>query len=367
MAIEIGVNGAIGAIGMNVVLELVQEEQKYYGQNYYGLELVAANDVLGARAFIEKFNCLALRKNLDLKAEFGRENEISVGNSRFRFFNEEKASKIPWREEGVKIVEECSGYYTGQEGKGDPRDHFRGGAERIIVSAPTKGEDITLVMGINHEKYDKNEHRYISNASCTTKALAMPLKALIDSGVYIDAVEMDTTHATTAKQDVLKTLNNLLLATTEAAKDTARVIPSLEGKLGGFALRAPIENGSFVNLYLTAAYDGDLDKEKVNDILATSAVGGFRMRICMFGDEYCRRMSFDYTEDLTKISLKDNVIGRRESAVIIGAATDVIPLSFKSDKGKTYLVRIVSGYDNELAPAVEQILLTSYIANESGY
>lgn len=337
--VNVGVNGAGGRIGSSLVEELL---------NINGVNVVALNEPLGARYLAEKYSRFT-------DAYYVSDNEIKINGKSVAVYDRKKASEIPWGKYDVKIVEECSGFYTeGTEGK-DARAHLSDGVERVIVSAPAKGDGlVTLVMGVNHGLYKPLQHSYISNASCTTKALAGPLKILVDKVIKVDTLLMDTVHASTTSQEVMETLNNIVLAETGAARATGLVIPDLAERMGGFAARVPTTDGSFANIYLVGVYDGELDKKKINEI--------FRNELTR--EDYRGRVGYLEGE---KISTRDNIVGDKRNGIVIGHYTSVKKLSFAPEGKKAYHIGFVSGYDNELGPPRDQALLTKYIAEKSGY
>jgi len=344
--VKVGVNGAAGRIGKFTTLELLQIPE---------IEVVALNDPVGAKALVDNYNLQdSTHGELGLHAEYIPNDRIMLNGKPVKIYKEKDASKIPWHETGVKIVEECSGFYTKD---GAAKIHLNNGAERVIVSAPATGEElVTIIMGVNQEDFNPKIHNYISNASCTTKALATPLKLLMDKGIKIEALLMDTVHASTNSQHVLDfgdeaaTLDNIVLTSTGAAKATSLVMPSLKS-MDGFAARVPTNDGSFANLYFVANFNGRLDTEIINQMIKGSYLENrYFGRIGIFEGE--------------NVSSKRNIIGRKENAIVITSRTRVLPLSPSIDGGDHYLINLVSGYDNERGPPKDQALLTRYIADK---
>lgn len=350
--VNVGVNGAGGRIGKFLVKALLEE----------GIDVVAFNDLVSARKLVDNYNTAdSTHGSLDFYARYLSDKEIEINGRTVAFYSERDASRIPWREHGVKIVEECSGFYTEGVGNADARLHLSDSVERVIVSAPARGEGLkTLVMGVNHEEFSHKRHSYISNASCTTKALAGPLKILLDAGIEIYSLLMDTVHSATNSQRVLdfcdepSTLDNIVLAKTGEAIATGEVIPSLKGAMDGFAARVPTSDGSFANLYFVGSHDGYFTAEDINKLFLKS----------VSREEYCGRVG--YLED-SMVSSKRNIVGRDENGIVIGSRTRVMELPFKDGNRHVYLIGLVSGYDNELGPRKDQTLLTKYIAEKCEY
>jgi glyceraldehyde-3-phosphate dehydrogenase type I len=261
------------------------------------------------------------------------------------------------------MVLECSGFFGDPKDKDKsklkPRDNkarvfLEHGVERVIQTYPARTADAMLIMGVNHELYDPSKHKIISNASCTTKALAMPLQVLLDNNIEVHALQMDTTHAATASQEVLESLSQIITHSTGAAKATGIVIPSLEGKMDGMAYRVPTLDGSFANLYLVATSNDRLTEDKINDLMVQSVYSPRYM------PKYAGRIGMFKGKEAGTF----DIIGRRENAIMIPSKTSIIPLSFAPKGEKAYLMRLVSGYDNELGSSVDPILLTNYISKQ---
>lgn len=346
-SIRVGINGASGRIGKPLTYELSDIE---------GIEVIALNDIVGAKALVENYTDRdSTHGILPWSVEYISDHLIKINGKKVIVFNEKDPSKIKWGELGVKIVEECTGLYTKS---GAAKVHLRDGVERVIVSAPATGDGlVTLITGVNHELFNPEKHDYISNASCTTKALAAPLAVLLDNDISMHALLMDTTHAATNTQRVLDygndaaTLNQIILEKTGAAVATTEVLPVLKGKMSGFALRVPTTDGSFANLYFVASYHEELTPEKINNLISEH----------LSEPKYFGRVGIHKGE---KTATK-HVLGRKENGVLITSQTRVIPLPFKDNGKNTYLVGIVSGYDNELAPPRDQALLTYFVESVS--
>ena len=351
--ITVGVNGASGRIGKFSSFELFQISE---------IKVVALNDPVGAKALVENYKEMdSTHGRLDWSVKYVDDSNVEINGRRIKVYSEKDPKKIPWGDCGVGIVGECSGYFI-KDGaaKAHLGDSIRD-PSRVIVSAPATGEGlITLILGVNQEEFDPNKHSYISNASCTTKALATPIKCLMDVGIEVYALLMDTVHAATNTQRVLDfgdepaTLDNISLVKTGAAIATGEVIRELEGKMDGFAARVPTSDGSFANLYFVVSCKDELNASKVNDILSKATRN----------ERYFGRIG---TLDMEKVSSKKHVVGRRENALVVTNRTRVLPLPFAPSGKNAYLIGIVSGYDNERGPARDLALLVKYIGERCGY
>ncbi|HYW06302.1 MAG TPA: type I glyceraldehyde-3-phosphate dehydrogenase, partial [Longimicrobium sp.] len=254
------------------------------------------------------------------------ENSLIVDGDEIRVFAEKDPTALKWGELGVDIVIECTGRFTNRV---DAAKHLEGGAKKVIISAPAKDEDITVVLGVNEDKYDPANHHVISNASCTTNCLAPVVKVLRDSFGFRRGV-MTTIHSYTNDQQILdlphKDLRraraaalSMIPTTTGAAKATGLVIPEVKGLIDGFSIRVPTPNVSVVDL--TAELERDVDAAAINDALRAAAEGPLK-GILQFEEE--ELVSVDF-------------IGNPNSAIIDAPSTNVI----------AGLVKVVAWYDNE--------------------
>ncbi|MBI3334081.1 hypothetical protein HYZ97_01215 [Candidatus Pacearchaeota archaeon] len=269
-------------------------------------------------------------------------------------YNEVDLRKIPFKELGVQILEECSGYYDGK--LGNPHAFLEAGVERVVMSYPAKVRDVTLIMGVNHDAYDPEKHRLISNASCTTKAMAGPLKMLMDYGLDIQSVQMNTIHAATNSQRVQDTgddvgvLNTISTHKTGAAEALAQVIPSLEGKMTGMSYRVPVSDGSFAHMCLVARKRSpNLDADKLNNLLDTVVRTDYR---------YAGRVGMHHGKEFAT----SEFIGDTRNSIIVPSKTQVHALG-----DNLYHISLVAAYDNERGPPMDQVLLSEHIGRRSGY
>ena len=269
MTVRVGING-FGRIGKNFYRAVVASGAD--------IEIVAANDLMDNKthAHLLKYDSILGRLEGDVTYD---DESISVGGKRIRIFEEKDPAKIDWASENVDIVVEATGFFTDANAA---KAHLEGGAKKVIISAPAKNEDITIVMGVNDDLYDSSKHTIISNASCTTNCLAPMAKALNDA-LGIERGLMTTIHAYTGDQRLHdaphKDLRraraaalNIVPTSTGAAKAVALVLPELKGKLDGYALRVPTPTGSATDLTFTAGRETTV--EEVNEIVKKAAAEG---------------------------------------------------------------------------------------------
>ena len=237
---EVGFNG-MGRIGKNVMRVIL-------GRLPDRFEIVAGNDLVAVDDIAASLPRDSVYGRFPAPVERGSGNSIRIGDHDVAIYGEKDAAAVPWGDHGVDVVLECTGFYLSQERSSA---HLRAGARRVVVSAPCDDDTPTVVVGVNHESLTGAE-TIVSNASCTTNCLA-PLAAVVDRSFPIVAGLMSTTHAATATQKVVDafggsknraTLNNIIPASTGAAKAVGKVLPHLNGKLNGTALRVPTDTGS---------------------------------------------------------------------------------------------------------------------------
>ncbi|MDI3280275.1 MAG: type I glyceraldehyde-3-phosphate dehydrogenase, partial [Bacillota bacterium] len=267
MKVRIGING-FGRIGRLVFRA---------GLNHPEVELVAINDLADARtnAHLLKYDSVHGRFQGEVKAEG---DQLVVNGRRVKVLSSKDPAELPWGELGVDVVIESTGFFTNAE---DAAKHLQGGAKKVIISAPAKNEDITIVMGVNEDKYDPARHKIISNASCTTNCLAPVAKVLHDH-FRIRRGFMTTVHAYTNDQKILDQVHkdlrraraagmSIIPTTTGAARAIGLVLPELKGKLDGFAMRVPVADVSVVDL--VAEVEKATTVEEVNRTLQAAAQG----------------------------------------------------------------------------------------------
>lgn len=368
---RIAVNGANGRIGRVVTYELSRLPRDC------GLELVLLNDPVGVDRVVKSLSGIdPVHGKFDWNIRKIDNDTIEINERKVKVYAEKDPAKMHLVDNGIQIVEECSGLY-GNDKNDETRvlgDVFvvQPGVERVIFSYPVTGEGVqTLIAGVNHKDYKPSQYWGISNGSCTTKALAAPIKVLMDNGIYVDTLLMDTVHAATNTQGILDSLNTIATHRTGAAKATGEVISELKERMDGLSFRVATLDGSFANLYFTAMsiYKEDLSAEKLNQILRDN----------LRKEEYMGRIElFDGTE---ADSLR-NIVGKTSNSVVITSKTRVIKsrsaleilringMDIRADSSveeyarnsRMYHCMLVSGYDNERGPPKDQTLLTKYIA-----
>ena len=322
--IKVAFNG-MGRIGKNTLRVIVSRLDDKF-------DVVAANDLVPAKEIAEGLPRDSVYGRFPAEVSLKGDNVIKVGRHEITLYAEKDASNIPWGKHEVDVVFECTGFYLTSEKSGA---HLKAGAKKVIISAPAKDDTHTVVVGVNHDTIESGE-KIVSNASCTTNCLA-PLTKAIDMSYKIIAGLMSTTHAATATQRVVDfygggknraTLNNVIPASTGAAVAVGKVLPHLNGKLNGTALRVPTDTGSVVEaVYLV---EGDVTKEqlaksitenvkKMNDSTLMKQVG-------YFGDYY--ECSQDCVGEPYSTMISDNLL-----VVNLGGQT---------------LVKATSFYDNEM-------------------
>src|SRR5450631_227465 len=268
MAIKVGING-FGRIGRNVLRASLKDPN---------LEIVAVNDLTDPKTLAHLLKYDSVLGNLPNKVSAGPD-DITVDGRTIKVFKERDPGALPWESVGVQVVVESTGHFTNAE---DAKKHMRGTVKKVIISAPAKNEDVTLVLGVNHDKYDAAKHHIISNASCTTNCLA-PIVKVVNDTFKIVSGTMTTIHSYTNDQVILdfphKDLRraraaalSMIPTSTGAAKALSLVIPSLKGKLDGFSMRVPTPNVSVVDLVVFV--EKATTVEEVNAALKAAADAG---------------------------------------------------------------------------------------------
>ncbi len=270
MTVRVGING-FGRIGRNFYRAV-----RASGAD---IEIVGVNDLTDntSLAHLLKFDSILGRLDADVSST---DTSIKVGDSEFAVSAERDPSKLSWGELGVDVVVESTGFFTDAT---KAKAHVDAGAKKVIISAPASNEDITIVMGVNHELYDPAQHTVISNASCTTNCLAPMAKALHDEFTIVKGL-MTTIHAYTADQNLQDNIHkdprraraaalNMVPTSTGAAKAIGLVLPELKGKLDGYAMRVPVPTGSATDLTFEAGRETSV--EEVNAVIEKAADGRF--------------------------------------------------------------------------------------------
>lgn len=333
MAIKVGING-FGRIGRAVVRTWLD------GQD---IELVGVNDLTDTKTLAHLLKYDSIMGNLGHKITHG-DGVIHVEGENFRVFSEKDPSLIPWEEVGAEIVIESTGRFTKAE---DARKHLRGSVKKVVISAPAKGEDVTIVLGVNENMYDPANHHIISNASCTTNCLAPVAKVIHDTFGIKNAL-MNTIHSYTNDQQLLdlphKDLRraraaalSMIPTSTGAAKAVALVIPELKGKFDGISVRVPTPNVSLVDVVMNV--EKSTSTEEVNATLKAAAEGPLK-GILAFSEE-----------PLVSIDFR----GNDNSSIVDAENTKVIDGT---------CIKVLSWYDNEWGYSCRVRDLVRYIASK---
>ena len=316
MGIKVGING-FGRIGRNVLRASLQQPE---------LEFVAINDITDAKtlAHLLQYDSVHGRLNGEVKAE---KDALFVNGKRLQILQERDPSKLPWKSLGVDVVLECSGIFTDKE---QAVAHLSGGAKKVLVSAPSKGADLTLCYGVNHTAYDPAKHTIISNASCTTNCLAPVAKVLHDN-FGIKRGLMTTIHAYTNDQRILDLPHSdirraraaalsMIPTSSGAARAIGEVLPQLKGKLDGMAVRVPTANVSVVDL--VTELEKPATEATINGAIRAAAEGPMKGVL-----QYCE-------EELVSVDFN----GNPSSSIFDSALTKVMDNNF---------IKVLSWYDNE--------------------
>jgi len=317
MAVKVGING-FGRIGRNIMRAALGDKN---------IDFVAVNDLTNAKTLAHLLKYDSVLGNLHAKVETSGSDGISVNGDTFKVLSLRDPAQLPWKDLGVDVVFESTGLFTNREAAAK---HLEAGAKKVVITAPAKGPDITIVLGVNDEKYDPAKHHILSNASCTTNCLA-PLAKVIHQRFGIRKGWMTTIHSYTNDQQLLdlphKDLRraraaalSMIPTTTGAATAVGEVLPDLKGRLDGFAMRVPTPNVSVVDL--AAILDKKTTGEEVNAALKEAANGPLKNIL-----EYS-------TEELVSIDFK----GNPHSSIVDAPYTKVMDGDF---------VKVLSWYDNE--------------------
>jgi glyceraldehyde 3-phosphate dehydrogenase len=267
------------------------------GRNFYrahlarggDFDVVAANDLGDLKTMAHLLKHDSVLGRLDQDIEVG-DGAITVGGDEIRMFSEKEPKNLPWRDLDVDIVLESTGFFTDRDGAGQ---HLDAGASKVVISAPAKDPDVTVVLGVNDDHYDPESHRIVSNASCTTNCVA-PMAKVLHDALTIERGFMTTIHAYTADQRLQdlphKDLRraraaalNLIPTSTGAAKAIGIVMPALQGKVDGMSMRAPVPDGSVTDLVVEVGRDTSVDE--VNDLFRAAAQSGPLDGLLAYSDE----------------------------------------------------------------------------------
>lgn len=335
MAVRVGING-FGRIG-----RMIMRAAKRDGRGK-GLDFVAVNDLTDTKTLAHLFRYDSVHGAYTGQVE-AKEGSLVIDGDELRVLTERDPAKLPWKDLEVDIVFESTGIFRSRE---DASKHLAGGARKVIITAPAKGEDLTVCMGVNHEKYDPKKHDVISNASCTTNCLSPLVKVLLEEFGFQRGL-MTTIHSYTNDQRLLDLPHSdlrraraaavsMIPTTTGAAKATGVVIPELQGKIDGMAVRVPTPNVSLTDL--VAVVDKSASIDDVNAAFKRHADGALK-GILVYSDDPL--VSVDY-------------IGNSASSIVDGLSTAVI---------EEQLVKVVAWYDNEWGYSSRCVDLAGYVAD----
>ena len=333
MAIKVGING-FGRIGRNILRAARQ---------YKDIDIVAVNDLTDAATLAHLLKYDSILGNLDASIT-ATGDRISVDSDQFQVLAQKDPAQLPWKDLGVDLVFECTGRFTARD---DAAKHLAGGAKRVMITAPAKKPDVTVVMGVNHESYDPAKHQIVSNASCTTNCLA-PIAKVLHETFGLTKGWMTTIHSYTNDQQLLdlphKDLRraraaalSLIPTTTGAALAVGEVLPALKGKLDGISVRVPTPNVSMVDLCAILAKPATA--ESVNAAFKAAADGPYKGII-----EYV-------TAPLVSVDFR----GNPHSAMVDAPYTKVLDGDF---------VKVLAWYDNEWGYSTRCVDLLRYMAGK---
>ncbi|HEV2882275.1 MAG TPA: type I glyceraldehyde-3-phosphate dehydrogenase [Pyrinomonadaceae bacterium] len=333
MAVKVGING-FGRIGRNILRTALGDKE---------IDFVAVNDITDTKTLAHLLKYDSVLGNLEQEIT-STDNSITVDGDEVRVFSERDPAAIDWASVGAEVVIESTGRFTNAE---DARKHLRGTVKKVIISAPAKNEDITIVLGVNGDRYDAAAHHIISNASCTTNCLA-PVAKVIHENFGIKTAQMTTIHSYTNDQQLLdlphKDLRraraaaiSMIPTSTGAAKAVALVLPELKGKFDGISVRVPTPNVSLVDVVMEV--ERETTTEEVNNALKNAA-----------GEELQGILAFS-TEPLVSIDFR----GNPNSSIVDAEYTKVIGGN---------LVKVLAWYDNEWGYSCRVRDLVKFIAQQ---
>ncbi|HUP90295.1 MAG TPA: type I glyceraldehyde-3-phosphate dehydrogenase [Longimicrobiales bacterium] len=334
MATKVAING-FGRIGRNIL--------RAAKKNKADFDVVAVNDITDNKTLAHLLKYDSVHGKYEGKVEATGEG-LRVDGDDIRVIAEKDPGKLPWKDLGVDIVFESTGRFTDREGA---QNHIDAGARKVIITAPAKGEDITVVLGVNEGMYDAKAHHVISNASCTTNCLAPVVKVLRDNFGFRRGL-MLTVHSYTNDQNILdlphKDLRraraagmSIIPTTTGAAKATALVIPEVKGKIDGLAMRVPTPDVSVVDL--TAELEQTVTVEQINAAFTKAAAGDLKGILDVSSEPL---VSIDY-------------VGNNHSSIVDLLSTFVV---------QDNMVKVMAWYDNEWGYSVRCVDLASFIAKK---
>ena len=332
MTLKVGING-FGRIGRNFL-----RAAKQAGAD---IDIVGVNDLTSNETLAHLLKYDSVHGRFDGTVEVS-DNGLVIDGDEMRVFSERNPGDLPWKDLGAEIVIESTGLFTARE---KASAHLEAGAQKVIISAPAKDEDVTIVMGVNQDKYDAASHHIISNASCTTNSV-VPMAKVLDEQFGIERGFMTTIHAYTNDQGTQdaphKDLRraraaavNIIPTTTGAAKAASLALPQLEGRLDGMAVRVPVPDGSLTDLVCTLRED--VTAEQVNDVFKAAADGDLKGIL-------------EFTMDPI---VSSDIVGNPHSCILDGAATSAMG----------NMVKVLGWYDNEWGYSNRLIDLTTFVGS----
>ena len=333
MAIRVGING-FGRIGRQSLKAMLE---RYPTQ----IEVVAINDLTDSETNAHLFRYDSTYGRFDGEVSVVDDNDLSINGKKIKVFQQRDPAQFPWGDVGAQIVIESTGLFTDAD---KAKAHLRDSVKKVIISAPAKGEDITIVLGVNEDKYDPAQHNIISNASCTTNCLA-PAAKVIQDEYGIERGMMTTVHSYTNDQRILDVVHkdlrraraaaqNIIPTTTGAARALALVIPELKGKFDGFSLRVPTATVSVVDF--VAILNKGTSVDAVNDAFKAAAAGHLKGIL-------------DYTDEPL---VSSDFRGDAHSSIVDGLSTMVL-----GDN----MVKVIAWYDNEWGYSSRVADLTNFV------
>ncbi|MTW87576.1 type I glyceraldehyde-3-phosphate dehydrogenase [Virgibacillus dakarensis] len=333
MAVKVGING-FGRIGRNVFRQALKNDE---------VEVVAVNDLTDANMLAHLLKYDSVHGKLDEEVAVNGSN-IVVGGKEIKVLSERDPADLGWGDLGVEIVIESTGRFTQRN---DAQKHLDAGAKKVIISAPAKEEDLTMVMGVNEQDYDPAKHHVLSNASCTTNGIA-PLAKVLHEKFGLKRGLMTTVHSYTNDQQILDlphkdyrraraAAQNIIPTTTGAAKVVGKVLPELNGKLNGMAIRVPTPDGSIIDL--VAELDKNVTLEEVNKAFEEAANGDLQGIL-------------EYTEDPL---VSSDIVGNPHSSIFDSLSTMIM---------EDNMVKVVSWYDNEMGYSTRCVDMAAFLGKK---
>lgn len=335
MTVKVGING-FGRIGRNMFRQSLKNDH---------VEVVAVNDLTDANmlAHLLKYDSVhgKLEQNVKVDGDY-----MVIGDKRILVSSEKDPKDIAWKEHDVDVVIESTGIFTD---KASANKHIEAGAKKVIISAPGKDEDLMVVLGVNETDYDPKNHDVISNASCTTNSIA-PLAKVLNDNFGVKRGLMTTVHAYTNDQQILDlphkdyrrsraAAENIIPTSTGAAKAVGKVLPELDGKLNGMAMRVPVPAGSITDL--VAELDKNVTVEEVNAAFKKAS-------------ENELKGIMEYSEEPL---VSRDIVGNPHSSIVDGLSTMIL---------EDNMVKVVSWYDNEMGYSTRCVDLAQYIIEQEG-